>query len=250
MRVETIGLATLYCGDCREVLPTLGLVDAVVSDPPYGIAFAHGGNDSSGIGGGKYATRFAKVTIAGDEVPFDPKHLLSIGGQHIIWGGNHFADRLPASSSWLVWDKRAASGHTNDFADCELAWTDRRGVARVFRHHWDGMMKASERGQPRVHPTQKPVALMEWCVQMIDGDGVIVDPYMGSGSTGVACTKLGRPFIGVELDEGYFDIACKRIRDAYAHPNMFVAANEMKTADRLSATQDMFANDNSMTKAA
>lgn len=220
-RMEQIGDCTLYLGDCLEVLSILGGGMAVVSDPPYGIAFAHGGNNNSGIGGGRYATKFAKVAIAGDERPFDPSPLISVGSQHILWGGNHFADRLPASSCWLSWDKRAASGHSNDFADCELAWTDLDRVARVFRHHWDGMMKASERGQPRVHPTQKPIALMEWCVRMIDADLAIVDPFMGSGTTGVACAKMGRSFIGIEIDEGYFDIACERIRKAYAQPDMF-----------------------------
>ncbi|MBN9078540.1 MAG: site-specific DNA-methyltransferase [Rhizobiales bacterium] len=197
---------------------------AIVSDPPYGIGFAHGGNDNSGIGRGAYATKFAKIEIRGDDRPFDPAPLLTIGNQHILWGGNHFADRLPSSSAWLTWDKRAASGHSNDFADCELAWTDLGTVARMFRHHWDGMMKASERGQPRVHPTQKPIALMEWCIRFIANGTIILDPYMGSGTTGVASVKLGRPFIGIEIDEGYFDIACARIRKAHDQPDMLIEA--------------------------
>lgn len=227
-RKEVIGDCTLYLGDSLEILPALGAVDAVVSDPPYGIAFAHGGNDRSGIGKGKYATKFAKVAIAGDDKPFDPTPMLTIAPIIILWGGNHFADSLPPSSSWFVWDKRAASHHSNDFADCELAWTNRKGVARVFRHQWDGMMRASERGIERVHPTQKPIELMKWCLEQIPGAESICDPYMGSGSTGVACAKLGRKFIGIELDEGYFDTACKRIREAYAQPDMFVAAPAAK----------------------
>ena len=222
IREEIIGDCRLILGDCLEVLPTLGGGMAVVSDPPYGIAFAHGGNDNSGIGGGRYATRFAKVDIHGDDRPFDPVHLLAAGTPCILWGANHFANRLPASSGWLIWDKRAASGHSNDFADCELAWTSIDMVARVFRHHWDGMMKASERGIPRVHPTQKPIAVMEWCGGMVPADRVILDPYMGSGTTGVACARLGRKFVGIEIDETYFDIACERIRKAYAQPDMFI----------------------------
>lgn len=222
-KVVVIGQCELYLGDCMEVMLALEGVDAVVSDPPYGIAFAHGGNDNSGIGGGRYATKFAKVKIAGDDAPFDPAHLLTFPSA-ILWGGNHFADKLPASSSWLIWDKRAASGHTNDFADCEMAWTNGKGVARVFRHHWDGMMRASERGMPRVHPTQKPIELMQWCLNFVTGGGIVLDPYMGSGTTGVACAKAGRPFIGIELDPGYFEIACRRIRDAHRQVDMFAAA--------------------------
>lgn len=222
MRVEQIGDATLYLASCHDVLPTLGNVHAVVSDPPYGIAFAHGGNNRSGIGKGKYATKFAKVAIAGDEKKFDPLPLLSAAPIQILWGANHYADLLPASASWFIWDKRAASQHTNDFADCELAWTNRKGVARVFRHQWDGMMKASERGEPRHHPTQKPIELMRWCLEQIPDAKVILDPYMGSGTTGVACAKLGRKFVGIEIDEGYFDIACERIRKAYQQPDMFI----------------------------
>lgn len=221
-RKEVIGDCTLYLGDSLALMPTVGLFDAVVSDPPYGIAFAHGGNDKSGIGKGKYATKFAKIAIEGDDKPFDPKPMLGLAEVVILWGGNHFADQLPASAAWFVWDKRAASHHTNDFADCELAWTNRKGVARVFRHQWDGMMRASERGIERVHPTQKPIELMKWCLDQIPTAKTIIDPFMGSGTTGVACAKLGRSFTGIELDEGYFDIACRRIEDAYKQPDMFV----------------------------
>lgn len=224
-RVETIAEGvTLYLGDCREILPTLGEVDAVVSDPPDGIAFAHGGNDRSGIGKGKYATKFAGVSIAGDDAPFDPTPLLSIGKITVLWGGNHFANSLPPSASWFVWDKRAASQHTNDFADCEMAWTNKKGVARVFRHQWDGMMRASERGVARVHPTQKPVELMKWCLLQIPDAVTILDPYMGSGTTGVAAVMMGKRFIGIEMDPGYFDVSCKRIADALKAPDMFAPA--------------------------
>lgn len=215
-RKEIIGNCTLYLGDCSEILPEIGKVDAVLSDPPYGIAFAHGGNDTSGIGRGRYATKFAKIAIVGDEKPFDPAPLLSLAPKIVLWGGNHFADRLPASPAWLIWDKRAASNHSNDFADCEMAWTNRKGVARVFRHQWDGMIRASERGIERVHPTQKPIELMRWCIAQIGDAARIVDPFMGSGTTGVACAMMGRGFVGIEIDEGYFDIACDRIRHAYA----------------------------------
>lgn len=221
-RKEVIGDCTLYLGDSSVIIPTLGKIGSVVSDPPYGIAFSHGGNDRSGIGKGQYSTKFANVKIEGDAEPFDPSHLVGLADDVILWGGNHFANRLPSSSCWLIWDKRAASGHTNDFADCEIAWTNRKGVARVFRHHWDGMMKASERGQKRLHPTQKPVALMAWCLTFVGG-GIVLDPYMGSGSTGVACMVHGKPFIGIEIDEGYFEAACERMRKEHGQVDMFAA---------------------------
>lgn len=242
----------VYCGDCLEVLrsypgvsdngieggaegqgasgartggatpPTGALFDAVVTDPPYGIAFAHGGNDRSGIGKGRYATKFSGQAIVGDDAPFDPTPFLQMASVVIMWGANHFADKLPASPSWLVWDKRAASQHSNDFADCELAWSSRKSVARVFRHQWDGMMKASERGVARDHPTQKPVELMKWCLEQVPYCMTILDPFMGSGTTGVAAVKLGRRFTGIEIDPGYFDIAVRRIEAALKQPDMFI----------------------------
>ena len=132
----------------------------------------------------------------------------------------YISPKLPDGPSWLIWDKRAASGHTNDFADCELAWSNTGKVARVFRHQWDGMMKASERGVERQHPTQKPVALMTWCLSQIP-TGSVLDPYMGSGTTGVACTSLGRQFIGIEIDQTYFEVACQRIENAQRQARMF-----------------------------
>ena len=222
MRVETIGNATLYLGDCREILPTLPKVDACITDPPYGIDFAHAGNDNGGIGNGRYATKFAGEKIIGDAIPFDPIFICELNIPTILWGGNHFATRLQASPCWLIWDKRAASGHTNDFADCEIAWANFGGVARIFRHHWDGMMKASERGEPRCHPTQKPIALMSWCISQIKSNPkTILDPFMGSGTTGVAAVQLGRKFIGIEIDKRYFDIACTRIENAQRQTSLF-----------------------------
>jgi site-specific DNA-methyltransferase (adenine-specific) len=221
-RVEQLSdSVTLYLGDCREILPTLGKVDAVVTDPPYGIDFAHGGNDNSGIGGGRYATKFAGVAIEGDAEAFDPSPILKIAPLAILWGANHYADRLPSSSCWLIWDKRAASGHTNDFADCEMAWCSSNKVARIVRHHWDGMMKASERGIARVHPTQKPIEVMAWCIRQLPPPAtLILDPFMGSGTTGVAAVSLDRKFIGIEIEPKYFDIACRRISEELRKPRL------------------------------
>ena len=208
---------TIMRGDCSDLMPLEA--DALVSDPPYGIGYAHGGHDTSGagdngIGKGKYVTKFKGAAIHGDDEAFNPAPWLDYP-VCVLWGANHYASRLPDSHCWLVWDKRAASGHTNDFADCELAWCSRSAVARMFRHHWDGMMKASERGVPRLHPTQKPVALMAWCMEAakIPEGATVLDPYMGSGTTGVACIRTGRRFIGIERDAGYFAAAKQRLED-------------------------------------
>ena len=138
----------------------------------------------------------------------------------VLWGANHYADKLPGQSKWLVWDKR--KGFTrNDFADCEMAWTNKGGVARLINHYWNGMMRDSEKGVERVHPTQKPIAVMEWAIkETTDDNHTILDPFMGSGTTGVACVKLGRKFIGIEIEPKYFDIACKRIEAAVAEPRL------------------------------
>jgi len=134
--------------------------------------------------------------------------------EQIIWGGNYFTDYLPPTMRWLVWDKGQ-----RDFslADCEFAWSSQNKAARIFTYP-----RAKARLDGKQHPTQKPLALMKWCLGFLPDATTILDPFMGSGTTGVACVKLGRAFIGVELDEGYFDIACKRIADAYKQPDFFV----------------------------
>jgi len=213
-REETIGDARLILGDCREVLPTLGKVDAVVTDPPYGIGYVHGGRR------GKLARG---VSIIGDDAPFDPSSFLGFS-RVVLFGANHFADKLPASANWLIWDKRDGVCR-NDQADCEMAWTNLKGPARLIRHLWSGVLKDSERGEIRVHPTQKPIAVMQWVIeQATDTTHTILDPFMGSGTTGVACAKLGREFIGIEIDASYFAIACRRIDDAYKQPRLFADA--------------------------
>ena len=207
MRCEQIGDATLYQGDCLEILPTLGKVDAVVTDPPYGIADKWRGG--FGHGWGK-ARQESILRNEWDARPLDQRALdilLAAADQQIIWGGNYF--ELPPSRCWFVWNK-PERGFT--LAEAELAWTNRDNVVRVFD---------APRSEPdRLHPTQKPVALMSWCVQKTTGE--VLDPFMGSGTTGVACAKLGRKFIGIELEPKYFDIACKRIEDAYKQGDMFI----------------------------
>lgn len=215
MRVEHIGNATLYLGDCRDVLPTLGPVDAVVTDPPYGIGEAAGKNKSRG--------NLAAAKDYGDDewdnepVDFDLlMAAISKGGKAIVFGGNYYP--LPATSCWLVWDKLNGD---NDFADCELAWTNLPKAVRRLQFMWNGMLR--QNGEPRGdHPTQKPVGVMKWCIGHLPDSAItILDPFMGSGTTGVAAVQMHRRFIGIELNPTYFDIACKRIDDAQRQGSLF-----------------------------
>jgi DNA modification methylase len=205
-RVEVIGDATLYLGDCRDVLPTLRGVDAVVTDPPYGIA--HVWQGGFGKGWGK-ADAQKELRNSWDAEGPDQAVLgwISARTQAVVWGGNYF--ELPPSRCWLVWNK-PERGFT--LAEAELAWTNMDAVVRVC----DAPRSESD----REHPTQKPVKVMMFSVQKTSG--VVCDPFMGSGTTGVACAKLGRRFIGIEIEPRYFDIACRRIEAAQRQPDMFV----------------------------
>lgn len=204
-----IGNATMYLGDCREILSDItARVDAVVTDPPYGIGEAAGRNKSRS----KIAVSKDFGSDSWDNEPVDDD-LISVvrtrGEWAIIFGGNYYS--LPPSSCWLVWDKENGN---NDFADCELAWTNLPKAVRRIRYMWHGMLRAN--GETRGdHPTQKPIGVMEWAInQLPSPNEVILDPFMGSGTTGIACMNLGRSFIGIEREAKYFDIACRRIEDA------------------------------------
>lgn len=205
-RIEHIGNATLYLGDCREILPTLLADFAVVSDPPYGIN--HKTERTGGLNLGKGERRNEK-RVHGDDRPFDPAPFLR--RETILWGANYYADKLPTSGGWLVWDKRRGGSHAPGFiaSDCEMAWTNLAERVRIFSHLWAGVCRDSEIGK-HYHPTQKPIALMRWCIEQIKA-ATICDPFMGSGSTGVAAAALGRGFIGIEIDQTYFETACRRI---------------------------------------
>lgn len=200
------GRHVLYNADCVDVLPTLTGVDAVVTDPPYGIAHP---TDYLKRGRSKLAKCKNYPLVAGDNKPLDPSPLLALGLPTVLWGGNHFADKLPASGGWLVWDKERPD--TLDQATCELAWTNCVKGVRRLRHRWHGMLRASERGES-YHPTQKPVALYDWVFSLRwIPKGTIVDPYAGSGPCGVACIRTGRRFIGIELSREYCDITVQRM---------------------------------------
>jgi site-specific DNA-methyltransferase (adenine-specific) len=221
-RVEHIAEGvTLYLGDCREILPTLGKVDAVVTDPPYGIGYARGAGGGNGTASAAAnARRNVELPLIGDDQPFDPSALLSFP-LVIMWGADHYAYRLPRGR-WLVWDKLDGLQSFDDFSDVEVAWFSKPGAARIFKHQWKGICRASEKDQRREHPTQKPVALMRWCIEQVGTAQTILDPFMGSGTTGVAAVKLGRKFIGIEIEDRYFSIACRRISEALKQPDMFI----------------------------
>lgn len=212
MRREVIGDCTLWLGDCREVEWPVDA--AIVSDPPYGISHAKGSS-----GRGVPAMRNAEA-LTGDGEPFEPAPWLRFDFV-LLWGANHFASRLP-HGRWLAWDKLAGMPEFDSFSDVEFAWCSGRGKDRIFSHLWKGVCQASEKGgKQRWHPTQKPIALMSWCLDQVPAGVTIADPYMGSGTTGVACALHGRRFIGCEIEPRYFDIACKRIEAAYKQPRLF-----------------------------
>ena len=209
----------LYCGDCLDVLPTLGKVDAVVTDPPYGIEYSPR-DITAGSKAWSGKTFSGDTIVIGDDAPFDPAPFLEFA-RIVFFGANNYADKLPPSTDWVVWDKREGVT-SNDFADCEMIWTNGVGVARVFRHLWMGAIRASEKSEPRVHPTQKPVELMAYLIERYTEAGaVVLDAYMGSGTTGVAAVRLSRSFIGVELEPTYYAIARRRILEALAQPALF-----------------------------
>lgn len=220
MRKEEIGLATLYLGDCREIAAGLERPAAVITDPPYGIFKSVG---ASGKMFGK-ETIYSKDNTAPlwDSMPNNDaiKRLTELSDRWIIWGGNYFAGALGRCPGLLIWNKQTGN---NSYADGECAFSNVVGTMRIFTHQWCGAFKDSERGLRAEHPTQKPVALMRWCIEQakVPSGGTILDPYMGSGSTGVAAMQMRYPFIGIEIEPRYFDIACRRIEQAQRQGDLF-----------------------------
>jgi site-specific DNA-methyltransferase (adenine-specific) len=207
-----IGDATLYLGDCLELLPLLE-ADAVVTDPPYGI---------DRTASPRMIEKYGEQSWRDDQ-PFDPRPWLGIGKRHLFWGAQYFADKLPMSQAWLTWVKRPIehdfSKDARSYATTEIAWSD-WGKARFIPLVWDGGMRGGRAENRRFcHPSQKPIEVMEWCIP--DDCDVVLDPYMGSGTTGVAAANLGRRFVGVELERQYFDVACERIEAAYSQQRLF-----------------------------
>lgn len=209
---------TIYHGDCREILPGLPKADLVLTDPPYGIGFdVHAKRTrKTGLSFAKHSDNVNRdpewLSIHGDDKPFDPSPLLSYPNI-ILWGANNYAQRLPSSRGWLVWDK-LGNKKPCAFGDCELAWTNRNMSIRIHRQLWRGLVREGEENVvhgPKLHPCQKPIELMRWCLGLFPECVVIVDPYMGSGTTLRAAKDLRRQAFGIDIEEKYCEIAAKRM---------------------------------------
>ena len=225
----TIGPCRLIHGDCRAIIPTLQF-DALISDPPYGIAFQYGAG-----GRGIVDARHSRTCkIIGDEKPFDASHLMAIAlkdskfGKNnpgsipvAVMGANHYCSYIPAGGTWFTWDKSCGMGSAVSFADAEIGWCNRRSGRNIFRHFWMGALRSGRGNQGkqlRKHVSEKPVELMEYMMNLARvGIGkIVLDPYMGSASTGVACMLTGRQFIGIEIDEQIYQDACQRLHEEWA----------------------------------
>lgn len=204
-----IGDCELWHGDCREVLPLLPACDLILTDPPYGIGEAAGKNKSRG----KMAVAKDYGNDAWDNEP-PPAWVIELmrakAKWQVLFGGNYYS--LPPATCWLVWDKENGE---SDFADCELAWTNLPKAVRRLRWRWAGMLQQDMANKEvREHPTQKPVPVMRWALMQVRDAATVCDPFMGSGTTGVACVHEGRRFVGIERERRYFDVACERIAQA------------------------------------
>ena len=215
---HTLPGAELLLGDSDAIWPFVGPVDAIVGDPPYGQRLK-----TNVVNRGPRA-KFHGVCknyppMHGDDRPFDPAPWIARAPVVALWGAHRFYPRLPATGHLVVWDKRCRNGLHRTQGDCELAWASTRGVTRVFRLLWDGICVGSAArwevgaGSPRVHPTQKPVALFEWLLGHLGlpHGAVVADPWMGSGPTGVAAARAGLRFVGIEIEPRYFWTASERI---------------------------------------
>jgi site-specific DNA-methyltransferase (adenine-specific)/modification methylase len=195
-----IGDATLYLGDCMDILPTLDKVDAVITDPPYGIGIA-----ANPVRQKHEKLNWDSCAPSNDVIAA----VLNLSDMHCIWGGNYFD--LPPSQCFYIWDKIQPENFS--LAMCEQAWVSKKGVAKLYRQ--------SVLSYEKQHPTQKPVELMMWCIKQFGEIKLIADPFMGSGTTGVAAIQMGRKFIGIEREPKYFDIACERIENAQRQQSLF-----------------------------
>lgn len=204
----------IYHGDCAEIASLLGRFDLLCTDPPYGIGEARG-RDRGRVKRGALRTdghRAASVRDYGssdwDDSPASQDlidRVRSLAEWQCVFGGNYYS--LPPSSCWLVWDKETVG---NSFADCELAWTNYTSAVRLKRHLWNGMCRAGL--EPRYHPTQKPLAVMSWAIGLCpERPSTVLDPFMGSGTTLVACKNLGIRAVGIEREKKYVDIAVRRL---------------------------------------
>ena len=203
----------IYCGDCLDIMPLLPKVDLVVTDPPYG---AIGGSKAIGgrgfVEANKYDTEWDNERFSKEQL----RLLKEKSKDQVIWGVNYFWDYFEPTNSLIVWDKKCKNGWDDTFSDAEIAWTSFGHKLLVYRHLWVGALKANDFDGNRVHPTQKPFQLIKFCVQQCKYWDValsILDPFLGSGTTLVACKELGRQGIGIEISEKYCEIAKTRLQN-------------------------------------
>lgn len=206
----------IYHGDCAVIAPTLGRFDLLCTDPPYGIGVRTKGRGCSDVnrrGGRQLWTSHDRDPVHGDDHAFDPTPILSLAPRAVLWGANNYASRLPDSSCWLVWDRKCGRAADSEITDCELAAIigHRFKTVRIFRHMWAGYQRDSEVGDKVMHPTQKPVALMSFCLAMFPEVRTVVDPYMGSGPIARACKDRGLQYVGIERELKYCEIAVRRL---------------------------------------
>lgn len=220
-RVEVVGDCTLYLGDCRDILPTLDRGCSIVTDNPYGMAWD---TDSTRFSGGNHKTGVGRDdwgAIEGDAEPFDPTPWLEFKST-VLWGANHFFGQLPVGRV-LMWMKKPTHLLGTFLSDFEVGWASGgHGCFAHFRQFPPPSRMVENDGKRVGHSTQKPVSLMDWCVrEFARGEQAVIDPYMGSGTTGVACVGQQRKFVGIERDQSYFETACRRIEEAYKQPRLF-----------------------------
>lgn len=208
----------IFVGSCEDelILQELKKCSCVITDPPYGVAY------KSPSGNGLTARGNYKI-IENDDKDYSPEILFKISDKIVTWGANHYANKLPNSAGWLVWDKREGE-QINNNSDCELAWTNMINSARMFHHRWNGMIKASEQGQKRIHPTQKPIALFIWALDICAAGETVAEPYLGSGSNLIACEETGRTCIASEIDVEYVAASINR----FLEKGMEVFINEQR----------------------
>lgn len=206
----------ILCGDCTKPEDVERLMDGArpnlgLHDPPYGIGILKTGVGDGKKPGNQLVPRNHFADLEGDDRSFDPGHLIDSADVVVLWGANHYASRLPDSAAWIVWDKKDGLP-SNDFSDAEVAWVSQGGSIRIIRHQWQGLIRASERGEPRFHPTQKPVEVQAEIIRKFTGNGdLVADWYCGSGTTIVAAEQTGRICNACEIAPKYAAVALERL---------------------------------------
>ena len=232
-RVEIGDWCTLYHADSVEIIDALKHYrpDAVIMDPPYGIGYAHGGGD--GI-----AAKFAGLAVVGDESGGHLSPWFQFP-QVILWGADHLRSQLPSGGRFVGWNKLDGRESFDDFSDMEFGWHSRKGRSTFVSHRWKGFDRRRSGGDDGTscHPMQKPIRIMEWCIEQcrLAPGALILDPYMGSGTTAIAAFKRKMKFVGVEIDRRWFDVAVERIKRQTADGPLFEMPVETQTQPALLA---------------